>query len=82
MSETYPRKLTNDEIINGLREALKFYANSENWNGQVFKMDDLCKDDCAGSFRKSGEKARQALDYFNRSTSIVQRTHIGEDFLG
>ena len=80
--KTYLRTPTDEEIINGLREALKFYADSENWNYQELKVKDMNTDDCSGHYRKAGQRARNALGRFNKTTEWAVPLVVDENFLG
>lgn len=59
------RKLTEDEIIEGLRKALQYYADPNRQRGL-----DLCRDDCSGLYLQEGQVARNALNYYNKNTHV------------
>jgi hypothetical protein len=58
------RNISKDEMIEKYRQALALYADTNNWIGNVFRLQqDMNNDDCAGKFCLNGEIARQALLY-------------------
>jgi hypothetical protein len=67
---------TNQEIIEGLRNALRYYAYPDLYCSEEIKKRDICKDDCSGFYKKSGEVARQALNHWTKNTKRVKNASV------
>lgn len=67
---------TDQQIIEGLRNALRYYAYPDLHSSEEDRKRDVCIDDCSGFYKKSGEVARQALNYWTKSTKMVKNVGV------
>lgn len=66
MSETL-QEFTQEEVIDGLRAALAFYADTDSrWT------EDLCLNDFSDNYLKPGQRARDAIDTYQSSTRTLR----------
>lgn len=62
--------MDKNEIIEGLRNALEYYADYSRDDRK-----DICRDDCSELYLHRGEVARQALNIFSETTSNKEYYH-------